>query len=144
MCWLQHPPKKSGDSRAPLGLRRPRGVATPIRTAALRRAGERTGVGAPTRRGGSVNIALPGTARLVPGVARNSKPFLCILNSTHVWFCPPQCELYSFRAQNKVERLSPVDPGISRGVPDLYPSRGYTHLVAGAIEVSRAACKDGF
>ena len=48
-----------------------------------------------------------------------------ILNSTDVWICPPQCGLYSFRAQNKAERLSPVDPGISRGVTDLYPSRGY-------------------
>ena len=53
----------------------------------------------------------------------------CILNSTNVWFCPPQCGLYSFRAQDKVERLRPVDPGIiSRGVTDLYPSRGYTPL----------------
>ena len=39
----------------------------------------------------------------------------------------PQCGLYSFRAQNKVERLSPVDPAISRGVADLYPLGGYTH-----------------
>ena len=50
-------------------------------------------------------------------------------NSTYVWFCPPQCGLYCFRAQNKVGRLSPVDPGISRGVTDLYPSRGYTYSV---------------
>ena len=68
----------------------------------------------------------------------------CILNSTNVWFCPPQCELYSFRAQNKAERLSPVDPGISRGATDLYPSRGHTHLVTRAIEVSHAACKAEF
>ena len=38
----------------------------PIRTAALRRAGERTAVGAPPRRGGSVDIALLGAARLPP------------------------------------------------------------------------------
>ena len=64
----------------------------------------------------------------------------CILNSTlDVWFRPPQCGLYSFRAQNKAECLSPVDPGISRGVADLYPSRGYTHSVTRAIEVSHAA-----
>ena len=44
--------------------------------------------------------------------------------------------LYSFRAQDKAERLSPVDPGISRGVTDLYPSRGY-HPVIRAIDVSR-------
>ena len=68
----------------------------------------------------------------------------CILNSSDVWFCPPQCGLYSFRAQNKVERLGPVGPGISRGVTDLYPSRGYTHPVAHAIEVSHAACKAEF
>ena len=37
--------------------------------------------------------------------------------------------------------LSPVDSGVSRGVTDLYPSRGYTHPVAHAIEVSHAACK---
>ena len=48
----------------------------PIRTAALRRAGERAGVGAPPRRGGSVEIALPGTARLAPGVAGNRKQSL--------------------------------------------------------------------
>ena len=48
----------------------------------------------------------------------------------------PQWWLYSFRAQNEVERLSPVDPGISRGVTYLYPSRGYTHPVSRAIEVS--------
>ena len=58
-----------------------------------------------------------------------------MLNSTHVWFCPAQCGLYSsFRAQNKVESLSPVDPGIGRGVTDLYPSRGYTHPVTRAID----------
>ena len=28
ISWLKHPPPKSGDSRAPLGLRRPRGAAT--------------------------------------------------------------------------------------------------------------------
>ena len=68
----------------------------------------------------------------------------CILNSTDAWFCPPQCGLYSSRAQNKVERLSPVDPGISRGVADLYPSRGYTHPVTRVIEVSHAACEAEF
>ena len=50
-------------------------------------------------------------------------------------FCPPQWGLYSFRAQNQVERLSYVDNGISRGVTDLYPSRGGTHPVTGAIAV---------
>ena len=46
-----------------------RGLAVPsrpIRTVAQRRAGERTGDGAPPRRGGSVEIALPGTARFPP------------------------------------------------------------------------------
>ena len=45
------------------------GLAVPprsIRTAELRRAGERTAVVAPPRRGGSVEIALPGAARLPP------------------------------------------------------------------------------
>ena len=68
----------------------------------------------------------------------------CILNSTDVWFCPPQCGLYSFRVQNKAERLSPVDPGISMGIIELYPSRGYTHPGTLAIEVSHAACKAEF
>ena len=68
----------------------------------------------------------------------------CILNFTHVWFCPPRCGLYTFRAQNKAERLSVLDPGISRGVVNLYPSRGYTHPVKRAIEVSHAACKYEF
>ena len=68
----------------------------------------------------------------------------CILNSTYVWFCLPKCGLYSFRAQNKVGRLSPVGPGNSRGVTDLYPSRGYTHSVTRAIEVSHAAGKTEF
>ena len=68
----------------------------------------------------------------------------CILNFTDVWFCPPQFGLYSFRGQNKVERLSPVDPGISKGITDLYPSRGYTHSVTRAIGVSHAACKTEF
>ena len=67
-----------------------------------------------------------------------------VLNSTDVLYCPPQCGLYSFRAQNKAERLSPVDPGVSRGVTDMYPSRGYTHPVTRAIEVSHAACKADF
>ena len=68
-----------------------------------------------------------------------------VLNSTHVWFCPPQYGLYSVREKNKAERVtsSPVDPGISRGVTDLYPSRGHTHPVTRAIEVSHAACKAG-
>ena len=47
-------------------------------------------------------------------------------------------------AEQKAERLSPVDPGISRGVIDLHPSRGYTHPVIRAIEVSHAACKAEF
>ena len=50
------------------------------------------------------------------------------------------------RAQNKAERViecvSPLDPAIRRGVTDLYPSRGYTHTVTRAIEVSHTACKN--
>ena len=39
----------------------------------------------------------------------------------------PSRGLYSLRAQDKAERLSPVDLGIiSWGVTDLSPSRGYT------------------
>ena len=69
----------------------------------------------------------------------------CIPNSTDVWFCPPQCGLFSFRTQNKVERLSSVDPGyISRGITDLYRPRRYAHPVTRAIEVSHAACKGEF
>ena len=43
-----------------------------------------------------------------------------------------------------IQTLSPLDPGISRGVTDLYPSRGYTHPVTRAVEVSHAACKAEF
>ena len=54
----------------------------PIRTAALRRAGERTGVGAPPWRGGSVEFALPGTARLPPPAFSSSLPaFFFVSNS---------------------------------------------------------------
>ena len=42
-------------------------------------------------------------------------------------FSSPQFGLYSFRAHTDAERLSSADPGISRGLTDLYPSRGYTH-----------------
>ena len=54
---------------------------------------------------------------------------------------PSKRVMYSFRAQNKAECVSPVDPGISRGVTDLYPSRGYTHSVTRAIDVSHEACE---
>ena len=54
-----------------------------------------------------------------------------------MWLCPPECGWYSFRVQNKAEGLSPVDLGISRGVTKLYASRGYTHPVTRAIEVSQ-------
>ena len=59
---------------------------------------------------------------------------------------PSMRVIHSFRAQNKVERVSPLDPGISRGVTDLYPSPGYTHPVTRAIEVSHShpACKAEF
>ena len=61
------------------------------------------------------------------------------------WVCLPKCGLYIFRAQNKVERLSPVGPSISTGVTDLCPSRGgHTQPVTRAIEVSHAACKAEF
>ena len=65
----------------------------------------------------------------------------CILNSKF-WFCPPQCGLYSFRAQNKVERLGPVDPGVSRESSTFILH--YTHPVTRAIEVSHAAGKAEF
>ena len=56
--------------------------------------------------------------------------------------CPPHCWLYNFRVQSEAECLRPVDPGLRRGVTDLYPSRGYTNPVTRAIEMSPAACKD--
>ena len=56
----------------------------------------------------------------------------------------PSMRAIIFRAQNKVERLSPVDPGISRGVIDLHPLPGYTHPVTRPIEESHAACKAEF
>ena len=52
-------------------------TTSPIRTAALRHAGGRTGVGAPPRRGGSVEIALLGTARLPPPAFSSSLPAIC-------------------------------------------------------------------
>ena len=67
------PPPKSCDARAPLGLRRPRVPTTSPPHSSTTTCREKTGVGAPPRRGGSVEIALPGTARLAPGVAWNSK-----------------------------------------------------------------------
>ena len=40
-----------------------------------------------------------------------------------------------FRAQNKADVVGPVDHGISRGVTDLHPSRGYAPVIQ-TIEVS--------
>ena len=57
----------------------------PIRTAALPRAGERTAVGAPPRRGGSVEITLPGTARLPPPpLFLRRCPLLFFSNSNYI------------------------------------------------------------
>ena len=42
--------------------------------------------------------------------------------------------IQSPRAETRLNVSSPVDPGIGRGVMDLYPSRGYTHPVTRAIE----------
>ena len=100
---------------------------------------------------------------LIQGVHRNLRtnpvdpssptPKVNSHNSTHCLMhtgfhrclvCLPQCGLYSFRAQNKVERRRPVGSGISRGVTGLYPSRMYTHPVTLAIEVSHAVCKAEF
>ena len=47
-------------------------------------------------------------------------------------------DISSSRAQDKAERLSPVDPGISRGVTDLYPSRGYTPRNARDRSITRS------
>ena len=90
--------------------------------------------------GGSAVLQIHWPATHIQGVHRNLRtnpvdPSItiivsCILNSTDVCFCPPQCGLYSLRAQNKVKRLSPVDPGVT----DLYPPRGYTHPVTRAID----------
>ena len=55
----------------------------PIRTAALRRAGERTGVGAPPRRGGTVEIALSGTARLPPPSFCSSLPAIFYFSNSN-------------------------------------------------------------
>ena len=48
------------------------------------------------------------------------------------------------RAQNKAGRPGPLGRNISRAVTDLYPSRGYTHPVTRAIDLSHAACKTEF
>ena len=66
------PPPKRRDSRAPLGLQRPCGAAkSHLHSSSTTR--QRSAVGAPPQREGSVEIALPGTARLAPGVEGNSK-----------------------------------------------------------------------
>ena len=62
MSWFEHPPPKAATPElhsASGGLAVP---PRPIRTAALRHAGERTAAGAPLRLEGGV----PGTARLPP------------------------------------------------------------------------------
>ena len=61
-----------------------------------------------------------------------------VLNSANrcLFLSPPMRVIPSFCAQNKAEGLSPVDPDISRGVTDLYLSRGYTHPITREIEVS--------
>ena len=45
-------------------------------------------------------------------------------------------------AEQGCEGFCPVDPGISRAVTDLRPSRGYTPPGTRAIEVLHAACKE--
>ena len=49
----------------------------------------------------------------------------CMLNSKDVCCFPPQGGLYCSRGQDTKERPSSIDPGINRGVTDLYLSRGY-------------------
>ena len=60
-----------------------------------------------------------------------------MLKYDDVGFRPGQRGLYSFRAQNKAGRLSPVDPGIGRRVTDLNPTRGCSHAVTRATEVAK-------
>ena len=63
----------------------------------------------------------------------------CILNSTDNLMSgivsPNAGYTVSVRRTN-IERLGPVDPGISTGVTDLYPSRGHTHRVHARSKVS--------
>ena len=62
-----------------------------------------------------------------------------------VWVIHDAGYIASVRRVRLNERLCPVDPGISRGVTDLCPSRvGYAQPVTRAIEVSHPACKDDF
>ena len=67
---------------------------------------------------------------------------------SRVWsiyiFVPLDADYTAVSVRNKIERLSPVDPVISRGIADLHPSRGCTPHVTRAIEVSHAGCKYEF
>ena len=76
------------------------------------------------------------THTITHSVFMHTEFYIYMMSSFLVVSVQSICGLYSFRAQNKAARLSPVDPGSSRGVTALYPSRGYTHPVACAIEVS--------
>ena len=59
----------------------------------------------------------------------------------HVWFCPPRYTVSVSKTRLNVLVLLTLAFNISREVTDLYPSRGYTHPVTRAIEVSHAARK---
>ena len=85
------------------------------------------------------------THTITHSVFMHTEFYIYMMSSFLVVSVQSICGLYSFRAQNKAARLSPVDPGISRGgVTDLYPSRGYAHPVTRAIQVSNIACKAEF
>ena len=72
--------------------------------------------------------------------ALRAQGYVLVLSSTAICVSPSRCGFCSFRAQNEAQHLSPVDCTInSRGLTDLYPSRGYTNPVTRAIEIPRAS-----
>ena len=63
-----------------------------------------------------------------------------ILKSAEFWFCPPHARFTVSVPRTSLNVLVlPVDPGISRGVTDLYPSRGYTRRKTRDRSITRSS-----
>ena len=66
ISWLKHPPQKSGDSRAPLGLRRPRGATTSHPHSSTTTCRRKNGRRCPTSAKGERGNRPPGDDSLAP------------------------------------------------------------------------------